>query len=400
MRILEVESIRLQSRPNVIWVRLHDEDGLVGLGETWFGAAAVEADIHERIAPLLLGRDGSAIERLQRDLKPYVGFAGTGAEMRACSAVDVALWDLAGQAAGRPIHQLLGGPVRDAIQVYNTCAGPDYVSQSDDVRPDNFGLPGDAGGARYEDLDAFLTRAHELAGELLAMDIRAMKIWPFDFAEGARDGNDISVADLKRALEPFEMVRRDHGDAMRLKAELHGLWSLPAAKKIARALAPLDIDWIEDPVWMDRTADIAELAAATDAPLAGGETLGGLGQFRELIEGSGVSVPIMDVTWGGGITTARKVAAQAEAAGLPIAFHDCSGPVTLAASVHLALACPNVFEQEITRAFYYGWYGELVDQPPPLEKGLIRAPEGPGLGLTLTDAVLNAEDAIVRSSGP
>ena len=398
MKILEVETIRLPARPNILWVRLHGEDGYVGLGETWFGTAAVEADIHERMAPILLGRDSAAIERLARDLKPYLGFAGTGAEMRACSAVDVALWDLEGQAAGLPIYRMLGGPAREAIQVYNTCAGPDYVSQSDDVRPDNFGLPGGGGGQRYEDLDAFMTQAHELAGELREMGIRAMKIWPFDFAAGARDGNDLSVADLKRALEPFEMVRRDHGDAMRLKAELHGIWSLPAAKKIAGALEPLDIDWIEDPIRMDRIADIAELAAVTSVPIAGGETLGGLGQFRDLIGESGVSVPIMDVTWGGGITVARKVAAQAEAAALPIAFHDCSGPVTLAASVHLALACPNVFEQEITRAFYYGWYGQLVDQPPPLENGMIRAPDGPGLGLELTDAVLRAEDAIVRKS--
>ena len=406
MKILELETIRLPARPNVIWVRLHGEDGYVGLGETWFGTAAVEGDLHDRVAPILLGRDSAAIERLARDLKPYVGFAGTGAEMRACSAVDVALWDLEGQATGLPIYRMLGGPARESIQVYNTCAGPDYVSQSDDVRPDNFGLPGGAPGQTpgetpgqtYQDLDAFLNRAHELAAELLDMGIGAMKIWPFDFAAGARDGNDLSTADLKRALEPFEMVRRDHGDAMRLKAELHGIWSLPAAKKIAGALEPLAIDWIEDPIWMDRPSDIADLAAVTAAPIAGGETLGGLGQFRDLIEQSGVSVPIMDVTWGGGITVARKVAAQAEAAALPIAFHDCSGPVTLAASVHLALACPNVFEQEITRAFYYGWYGQLVDQPPPLRNGMISAPDGPGLGLKLTDAVLQADDAIVRTS--
>ena len=122
----------------------------------------------------------------------------------------------------------------------------------------------------------------------------------------------------------------------------------------------------------------------------------GLGQFRDLIERGGVAVPIVDVTWGGGVTVARKVAALAEAAGLAVAFHDCSGPVTLAASVHLALACPNVAEQEMTRAFYYGWYHELVDQPPPLEAGMIRAPEGAGLGLRLLDKVTAAGDARVR----
>ena len=111
-----------------------------------------------------------------------------------------------------------------------------------------------------------------------------------------------------------------------------------------------------------------------------------------------VSVPIMDVTWGGGITAARKVAALAEAAVLPVAFHDCSGPVTLAASVQLALACPSVAEQEITRAFYYGWYGDYVDQPPPLENGRIRAPDGPGLGMKLQESALSRPDMVVRRS--
>nr|MDJ0969259.1 enolase C-terminal domain-like protein [Kiloniellales bacterium] len=176
------------------------------------------------------------------------------------------------------------------------------------------------------------------------------------------------------------------------------LWSLPAAKKIAAALEPLEMDWIEDPVWMDRPSEIAELAAATAAPIAGGETLGGLGAFRELIAQDALSVPIVDLTWGGGLTFARKVGALAEAAGLPVAFHDCSGPVTLAASVQLALACPNVVEQEITRAFYYGWYSDYVDQPPPLEKGMIRAPDGPGLGMTLQESALSRPEMVVRRS--
>jgi len=398
MKITQLETLRLESRPSVIWVRLHTDQGLVGLGETWFGTGAVEADLHERVAPLILGEDAGAVERLNRRMRPYVGFAGTGAEMRALSAVDVALWDLAGQAAGRPIHALLGGPLRPEVPVYNTCAGPDYVAKTSAVRPENFGLPGTEKTQQYQDLNAFLHRPEELAAELLEMGIGAMKIWPFDFAAGAAEGLDISAADLERALAPFEKVRAAQGERMRLKAELHGLWSLPAAKKIAAALEPLEMDWIEDPVWMDRPAALAELAAATTAPVAGGETLGGLGAFQELIAQDALAVPIVDLTWGGGLTFARKVAALAEAAGLPVAFHDCSGPVTLAASVQLALACPNVAEQEITRAFYYGWYADYVDRPPPLEKGAIRAPDGPGLGLRLLDDVPKRADARLRVS--
>jgi len=400
MKITALETLRLKRRPNLIWVRLHTDEGLAGLGETWFGASAVEADLHDRIAPLVLGEDARRIDALNRKMRPYAGFAGTGAELRALSAVDVALWDLAGKAAGVPVCTLLGGATRSRIRVYNTCAGPEYVSQTSEVRPGNFGVG--AGGAlcghSFEDLTAFLERPDELAAELLDMGIASMKIWPFDFAAGAADGMDISNEDLAKALAPFERVRKAHGARMRLKAELHGLWGLPAARKIAAALEPLEMDWIEDPVWMDRMPELAELARATRAPLAGGETLGGLGQIRALIEEGNISIPIVDVTWGGGISFAHKAAALAESHGRPIAFHDCSGPVTLAASVHLALACANVWEQEITRGFYYGWYHEMVDRPPPLERGEITIPTGPGLGLELLPELATREDAIRRVS--
>src|ERR671910_100819 len=106
MKITAVETLRLGEHANLLWVRVHTDQGLVGLGETWFGAAAVEADIHERIAALLLGEDPSRIEHLNRRMRPYVGFCGTGAEMRAVSALDVALWDIAGKAQGRALGEL------------------------------------------------------------------------------------------------------------------------------------------------------------------------------------------------------------------------------------------------------------------------------------------------------
>jgi galactonate dehydratase len=138
------------------------------------------------------------------------------------------------------------------------------------------------------------------------MGIQSMKIWPFDFADGAVDGGDISTEDLGRAMLPFQKVRKAHGDRMRLKAELHGIWGLAAAKKICAALEEIDPDWIEDPISMDRIIDVAELASSTRAPLAGCETLGGLGQLRELIQVGRIGTPIIDVTWGGGLTSPRR----------------------------------------------------------------------------------------------
>ncbi len=399
MKITAVETLRLTEHPNLLWVRIHTDPGVTGLGETYFGAGSVEADVHDRIAPMILGQDARRIEFLNHKMTPYVGFTGTGTEIRAVSAVDVALWDIAGKAAGMPICDLLGGRTRAEIPIYNTCAGPNYVSKTSAVRPDNFGDRAEASsGVIYEDLEAFLHHPEDLAASLLEMGITSMKIWPLDLAAGAADGMDISPADLKKGIEPFERIRAAHGDKMRLKAELHGLWSLNAAKKIAAALEPVGMDWIEDPIFMDRTSEVAELAASTCAPLAGGETLASLGQFAALINDGNIATPIMDVVWAGGISPARKVAALAEARARPIAFHDCSGPVTLAASTHLALSLRNVKEQEIARGFYYAWYQDFVDHLPPIRDGMITVPDGPGLGMDLHPRLTDRTDAIHRVS--
>lgn len=129
MRITALETIQLESFPNIIWLEVHTDEGLVGLGETFRGAHAVAAHIHHSTAPYLLGQDPLAIDRHSAALLGGpVGFIGNGVETRAASAVDIALWDLFGKSTGLPIHQLLGGASRDRIPVYNTCSGYRYNS--------------------------------------------------------------------------------------------------------------------------------------------------------------------------------------------------------------------------------------------------------------------------------
>ena len=104
---------------------------------------------------------------------------------------------------------------------------------------------------------------------------------------------------------------------------------------------------------------------------------------------------IMDLSWCGGISEARKVAVMAEPYHIPVAFHDCTGPVVLTASTHLALHTRNCWVQEIVRAFYYGWYDRFVTQLPPLVKGEITVPDGPGLGMALQPDVVRRDDVTV-----
>ncbi|MGI9422425.1 MAG: mandelate racemase/muconate lactonizing enzyme family protein [Hyphomicrobiaceae bacterium] len=394
MKVTALETIKCEEFPNLMWVQIHTDEGLVGLGESFYGPASTEAHIHQLIAPKLINQDPRNIERLQPDLIGYVGFVGSSAEMRGRSAIDIALWDILGQSAGLPLCDLLGGRVRDRIRVYNTCAGYSYVQTKVTQGTDNFGL--DAVKGDYEDLDAFLNRADELAQSLLAMDITAMKIWPFDYAAEASDGQWIGASDLQRGLEPFEKIRAAVGDRMEIAAELHSLWSRPMAVKIANALEDIGPMWVEDPVFMDHLASIGEVAASTSCPIAVGETRGGRADFRQLLELEALSMLIMDLSWCGGISEARKVAVMAEPYHIPVAFHDCTGPVVLTASTHLALNARNCWVQEIVRAFYYGWYDRFVTQLPPIVKGEITVPEGPGLGTALQPDVVRRDDVAVR----
>lgn len=398
MKITRIDTIRTTEFPNILWVELQTDEGLVGLGETFYGPASAEAHIHQIIAPKLMGRDPRNVEAAQPDLIGYVGFVGSSAEMRGKSAVDIALWDIFGQAAGLPLADAFGGRVRDRIKVYNTCAGYSYVQTKPVQGTANFGL--DATKGQYEDLDAFLNRADELAHSLLEMGIDAMKIWPFDYAAEATSGYWISSEDLKRGLAPFDKIRAAVGDRMAIAAELHSLWSRPMAQKIARALEPIDCMWVEDPVFMDHLHSIGEVARSTRSPIAVGETRGGRADFRQLLELEALSMVIMDLSWCGGITEARRAATMAEAYHIPAAFHDCTGPVVLTASTHLALHARNCWVQEIVRAFYYGWYGRFVTELPPIAQGHITVPKGPGLGTRLQPDVRKRPHVTVRSTGP
>jgi L-alanine-DL-glutamate epimerase-like enolase superfamily enzyme len=399
MRVTGLETLRLDEFPNLCFVRVHTDAGLVGLGETFFGARAVEAYLHESVAPYLLGQDPLRRDAHARALYGYLGYRSTGVEMRGNSAVDLALWDLFGKATGQPVYQLLGGASRDRIRTYNTCAGYRYVRGRPVQAVDNWGLPAGAAAGPYEDLDAFLHRPGELARDLLAQGITGMKIWPFDpYAEASR-GTHISAADLDRALEPFRQIRAAVGSAMDVMVEFHSLWTLPAALRIARALEPFDPYWFEDPLKADNLDALATFAAATPVPTVASETLATRWSFREVLERQAARIVMLDLSWCGGLTEAKQVAAMAEAYQLPVAPHDCTGPVVLVASTHLAINAPNALIQESVRAYYTGWYRELVTHLPTVADGMIAPPPGPGLGTELLPGLEARPDAHARMSG-
>jgi len=393
-KITCLRTIRIPERPSLIWVELETDDGLMGLGETFRGASAVEAVLHDEIAPWLLGRDPTQIERISRHLlSPYVGFNSSGAEVRAASAVDIALWDLSGKRQGVPVHVALGGSMRDGIPVYNTCAG--YAYNTTGKRRDI--TSSDAATGPYDDQVAFMRDAGGLASSLLAEGYKAMKIWPFDIYAPSSNGQVISLPDLKAGLEPFRKIRQAVGDQIEVMCELHSLWGSHAALRICRALEDYDIFWAEDPISkMDDVQALADLRRQTRTPICGSETLGGLRPFRDLLAHDALDVVMLDLAWCGGMTEGRKIAALAQAYAKPLAPHDCTGPVVLMAGLHMALHAPTAIYQEVVRASLATWYQELVTGLPIMEQGMASAPDAPGLGTALNPAVKTRPGVIIR----
>lgn len=398
MKIDSIDTVRHREYPNLIYVQVHTDDGLTGLGEAFYGAEGVEAHIHAAAAPLLLGADPLRTEAHNVALAGYVGYAGSGTETRARSAVDMALWDIRGQAAGMPLYDLMGGATRASIPIYNTCAGSRYVRQSGQSSR-NWGL--DAESGRYEDLQRFLTDAGDLAAELLDEGFHGMKIWPFDTAAEATGGNDIDSDAMRVGLRPVQLVREAVGDRLDLMIELHALWNVPSARRIVGALAEYAPYWIEDPVRADVRSGleaVGQVTTATNTMLAAGETIGSLSEFAGLLTPGPVDVATLDVGWCGGITPALKIAALAAAGGKAIAPHDCTGPVALAVATHLSMSAPNALRQETVRAATRGWYQDIVTELPPIDGGRISAAQSPGLGTTLQEEFIHSSGAIVHSS--
>jgi galactonate dehydratase len=392
VKISAIDTIQVDAFPHLVFIRVHTDEGLIGTSDTYYTTDAIRGFVHEWAAPMLLGRDPRQIERHWNNLyaRSVARWGGTGAEMRSISAIDAALWDILGQSLGAPIYQLLGGLAHDRIPTYNTCGGPMYGAR---------GLNRDGDGkGPLQDLWAQLNEPEVLAEELLAEGITAMKIWPFDRFSLRGTGRHISAADLGEGLEPFRRIREAVGDRIEIMLEGHGYWDITTAKKIARAVEEYRPAWLEDMILAHDVDALAELKASTSTPIIASELLITRYQYRPLLERRAADIIMIDPTWAGGITESRKIVTLAESFGLPVALHDCTGPFTLLAGLHLALSAPNAIYQEHVRAYIRTWYTELVPESVTVVDGHILPTTGPGIGTQLLPEVLERPDARVQTS--
>src|SRR3990172_2343379 len=174
-----------------------------------------------------------------------------------------------------------------------------------------------------------------------------MKIWPFDAAALSTDGRSISRTALRAALDPLRKIRAAVGSRMDILIDFQGVWQWPAILPIAQALEEYEPLWLEDPMRWDSTDQLARLAASTRLPVALSESMASIVRYREMMERHAVGVVIVDLSWCGGISEARKIASLAASCQLPVTVHECTGPLALAAASHLAVHLPNAMLQEV-----------------------------------------------------
>ncbi len=379
MKITAIESLTWAEYPRLLVVRVFTDTGLVGLGETVDKVPGARGALHGTVAPLVLGQDPLDIEGIWRfvmDNIMYHGFAG--AETRALSALEVALWDLMGKHYGAPLYHLLGGKTRDQVPTYNTCIG--------------FGA--------LQDYRAWHEDAGALARSLLADEITACKIWPFDRFSEDTHGQYISPAQVEEGLRPIRQMRDAVGDALEIGIECHFRWNRASMERIARALEPYNILFLEDVLPAVHADEIKLFAQRTSIPVIGSELLMTRWQLREWMEKHVAPVLMTDPVWNGGIAETRKIAAMAEAFGLPLVLHNVAGPICHAACMHLGAHIPNLWFVESVRAFYRTYFPILSDLEVTVRAGRLPVPSGPGLGVALHPELLTRADlTVVRSDG-
>jgi galactonate dehydratase len=361
VRITSIETYTVGAGwKNWLFVKLLTDAGIHGIGEGTLNGfiRTTEAAVRE-LEKFVVGEDPRRVNALAKKMLDSVSLDGGHIHRTAIAAVEVACWDILGKSLGVPVHQLLGGRVRETVLGY---ANGWYRTER---TPETF---------------------LEAARTVLAKGFKAFKLDPFGNAQGFIREDELELAyDILRALR--ERLPRD----TLILIDLHARFTESEALRVARRMAPLGIYWWEEPTTRDRQEAVHSVAAASPIPVATGEMYDTVGQFFTLAERGGVNIFQPEPMSLGGITNTLAVANLALAHGSYIAPHQSGGPVATAVCLQLAACVPNFLIQEHFDAFNEPWTLELVTWRPSVDpsNGHLSLPDAPGLGIDLnTDVAL------------
>ncbi len=361
MKITAIKTLVVNARMrNWILVKVEtSQPGLYGWGEATleWKTKGVAGSI-EDLAVLLIGQDPLRVEHLWQMMQRQYFWRGGIVTMTAISGIDQALWDIKGKEAGKPVSELLGGPVRDSLRLYDHLGGGRMEHIYQTIEPEEFG-----------------ERIHLS----LEKGFTAVKAMPIPVSEMIE-----SPAVLKRAARAVEAMRKAAGDGVDIMIDLHARTTPAAAIQFGRMMVDYNLYWYEEPCWPEHVDALVEVARALPFPVATGERLAGRWEFRELLEKRACAIIQPDVSHCGGISEARRIAAMAETYSIAVACHNPQGPVSTAASIHVGFATPNYLIQEVVRADV-PWRNDILVEPLDVSRGEVGPPTRPGLGIDINE---------------
>jgi galactonate dehydratase len=373
LRVTTLELLPMRATARTVWlfVRLGTDAGLTGLGEASdaFGfantskqnAAQMESELRAMFR-LVEGKSPLEIAAYRREGERLV--AGRGLiPATAYSAVEQALWDLAGKALDVPSYALLGGKLRDTLPVYAN------VNRATQPRtPQGFA-------------------ASALAA--VKQGFRSVKAAPWDGFPPKGSPQPAIDAAVESGIASTAAMRDAIGPDVELMVDCHSFFDVPLAERVARRLEPQKLAWYEEPVAPERTQETLEIRKRIQQPMAGGEILFGIAGFAPLCRLRAVNVIMPDVKHCGGLMELVRIAAMAEADGIEVAPHNPSGPVSTAASVQVCAVLKNFRLLELQWG-EVDWRHEVVQPSELFERGSIAVPDRPGFGIELNDRVVKA----------
>jgi galactonate dehydratase len=354
-----------QVPPRWLFLKVETDAGITGWGEPVLeGRARTVAACVAEMADYLVGKDPSAIEDHWTVLYRGGFYRGGAIHMSALAGIDQALWDIKGKALGQPVHALLGGPVRRTMRAYHWVGGD---------RPAD--LVAGARAAAAKGFDAIKL----LAGEETA------------FLD--------SHAKLDAVLARLAAVREAMGPGFGIAVDFHGRLHRPMARVLAKEIEPYRLMFIEEPVLSEHVEALKDIKALTATPIALGERLYSRWDFKTILRDGLADIIQPDPSHAGGITETRKIAAMAESYDVALALHCPLGPIALAACLQLDAVCYNAAIQEQSVGMHYNIDHDLpgyLADPSVLTatNGHLAIPSGPGLGIVLDEAAVEAGAAI------
>jgi galactonate dehydratase len=364
---LEVISIPVNVRGNWVFVQLRAGASLVGLGEASHGARGPRETELERMRraledlfPLIRDKSPFDIEAFRLKAWPRARKGGLIAAT-AASALEQAMWDLAGKALGAPVYELLGGKLRDRLPLYAN------VNRATNERsPEEFAAN---------------------AAKAVEEGFRAVKAAPFDDFPPLQSPPEQLEAKRELGLRRIEAMRRAIGPGVDLLVDCHSHFDRALSIEVARRLEPVNLYWYEEPVPPEHLDDTAAIKAAVKQKMAGGEVLFGVEGFEPLCRRKALDVIMPDVKHCGGILEGRKIAAVADVHGVVVSPHNPAGPVSTAASAQLCAGLANFGILE----YAWGevdWRRDLIDPTERITGGALVLSDRPGLGVALNQDVL------------